>query len=320
MGRILNDLAGRAVQKIVYAKVYKGHKPNEWQPWSGTERIRTQDGRVLFRDVCYGSSYPNSFADIWLPDDGGGKRPVVVYLHGGGFLFGDKSTGDPLSAGEDKDGKLQRIIGGGYALVNASYALAPQYRFPVQVEQLDELFRFLLDHAEEYGLDMDRVCLSGGSAGAILTEIYGACVCSGPYAELLNVRPVMTKENLKVLAIDEAALEAAGFSPGMYVMLGCWTGAGRNRPEDLARINAKRYLTDSYIPSWINASDEGGENGFFMTEARELKKVLDGIGVPNDLVCFPGSGLPHGYMDNVGKEKHADEAFARMMDFIKRYI
>jgi len=320
MSRFVNDMVSKVLQKVIYSKVYKGHKPNEWKPWNTPETIHLDNGKIMFRDVCYGNSYPNSYADIWLPDDTNKKWPVVVYLHGGGFIFGNKSSGDPLSAGEEKQGKLQKIIEEGYALVNADYALAPQYRFPSQIRQLDELFRFLLDNADKYNLDMNRVCLSGGSAGANMTEIYGACVCNKEYAGLLEVDPVMTSDNLKVLAIDEAALDASVFDRKMYIMLGCATGAKRNTPEAVKLINAKTFIKDSFIPSWINASNEGGEKGFFITEARGLKKVLDEISVDNDMIYFPGENLPHGYMDNVGREKHADEAFNRMMSFIKKHI
>ncbi|MBQ9036016.1 MAG: alpha/beta hydrolase [Erysipelotrichaceae bacterium] len=320
MSRFVNDMVSKVLQKVIYSKVYKGHKPNEWKPWNTPETIRLDNGKVMFRDVCYGNSYPNSYADIWLPDDTNKKWPVVVYLHGGGFIFGNKSSGDPLSAGEEKQGKLQKIIEEGYVLVNADYALAPQYRFPSQIRQLDELFRFLLDNADKYNLDMNRVCLSGGSAGANMTEIYAACVCNKEYADLLKVDPVMTKEKLKVLAIDEAALDASVYDRRMYIMLGCATGAKRNTPQDVKQINAKTFIKDSFIPSWINASNEGGENGFFITEARGLKKILDEKKVDNDMVYFPGENLPHGYMDNVGREKHADEAFNRMMSFIKKHI
>lgn len=320
MSRWINDMICRGLQKIIYSTAYKGHMPNEWNPWKEPGKVQMDNGVILHNDVCYGKNYPNSFADIWLPDNTDQKYPVVVYLHGGGFIFGNKSSGDPLSAGEEKTGKLMKIIEQGYALVNADYALAPQYRFPSQIRQLDELFRFLLDHQEEYRLDMNHVCLSGGSAGADMTEIYAACVCSDEYAGKLDVKPVMTKENLRVLAIDEAALDSSVFDSKMYAMLGCWTGAKKNAPEDTAMINAKNYLRDSYIPSWINASNEGGDNGFFIKEGRELKKVLDQIHVPNDLVYFPSENLPHGYMDNVGKEPHADEAFNRMMSFIEKHI
>ncbi|MBR2811187.1 MAG: alpha/beta hydrolase, partial [Solobacterium sp.] len=137
MSRWMNDMICRGLQKIIYAKVYKGHQPNEWKPWKEPGTVRMENGMVLHNDVCYGKNAPNSYADIWLPDNTDRKYPVVVYLHGGGFIFGNKSSGDPLSAGEEKTGKLMKIIASGYALVNADYALAPQYRFPSQIRQLD---------------------------------------------------------------------------------------------------------------------------------------------------------------------------------------
>lgn len=154
-----------------------------------------------------------------------------------------------------------------------------------------------------------------------MTVIYAACVCNPDYAALLGVKPVMTRETLKVLAIDEAALDASVFDKNMYAMLGCATGAKRNTPEAVGILNAKAYLRDSFIPSWINASNEpNDETGYFITEGRGLKEKLDEIGVPNELVFFPGAKLPHGYMDQMDTEPHAKEAFTRMIDFIKKYI
>ena len=321
MGKRLNDLKCRLIQKAVYAKLYKGHRPNEWEPWHTPEVKKLENGMVCRGDVKYGETYPNSFADIWYPDDSREKRPVVVYFHGGGFIFGNKSSGDPMQTGGGGVGKLEAIVKAGYVLVNADYALAPQYRFPVQIRQTDELFRYLIAHQGELHLDLSHVCLSGGSAGANMTVIYAACVCNPEYAALLGVKPVMTMETLKVLAIDEAALDASVFDKNMYAMLGCATGAKRNTPEAVAIINAKAYLRDSFIPSWINASNEpNDETGYFITEARGLKKKLDEIGVPNELVFFPGAKLPHGYMDQMDTEPHAKEAFTRMIDFIKKYI
>jgi acetyl esterase/lipase len=320
MAKLLNDLKCTLLQKAVYAKLYKGHKPNEWEPWHSPEVKKLPNGMVCRSDVKYGETYPNSFADIWYPDDSGEKRPVVVYFHGGGFIFGNKSAGDPMQTGGGV-GKLEAIVKAGYILVNADYALAPQYRFPVPILQCDELFRYLIAHEEDLHLDMSRVCLSGGSAGANMTVIYAACVCNPDYAAMLGIKPVMTQENLKVLAIDEAALDANVFDGAMYAMLGCATGAKHNTPEAVAIINAKTYIRDSFIPSWINASNEpNDERGYFITEGRGLKKKLDEIGVPNDLVFFLGAKMPHGYMDQMASEPHAKEAFERMMNFIQKYI
>ena len=320
MGKFINDLKCRLLQKAIYAKLYKGHKPNEWKPWNTPEVKKLENGLVCRNDIKYGETYPNSFADIWYPDDSEQKRPVAVYFHGGGFIFGNKSAGDPLQTGSGGVGKLEAIVQAGYILVNADYALAPEFRFPVPIRQCDELFRYLIAHQEELHLDMSRVCLSGGSAGANMTEIYAACVCNPDYASMLGVDPVMNRDNLRVLAIDEAALDASVFDKNMYAMLGCATGAKRNTPEAVAIINAKNYIKGSFIPSWINASNEPNyETGYFITEGRGLKQKLDEIGVPNDLVFFPGANLPHGYMDNL-KEPHGREAFDRMMAFIGQYI
>lgn len=321
MGKRINDLKCRILQKAVYRTAYAGHKPNEWEPWKEPGITETGNGMLCRNDIRYDEDYPNSFADIWYPDRSGAKRPTFVYFHGGGFIFGNKTSGDPLQAGEGGVGKLERIVHAGFNLVNADYALAPEYRFPVPILQCDRLLRYLTEHAEELGLDMSRVCLSGGSAGANITEIYAACVCNPDYAALLGVEPVMTCENLKVLAIDEAALDASVFDKRMYAMLGCALGAEKNTVEEMQIINAKSYITDRFIPSWINASNEpDDEKGFFITEARGLKEKLDSIDVPCDMVFFPGENLPHGYMDRLETLPRAEEAFGRMISFIQEYI
>ncbi len=90
-----NDAKCKAVQATVYASLYKGHKPNEWESWREPATTILDNGLVLKNDIKYGATYPNSFLDIWYPNGSGEKRPTIVYFHGGGFIFGDKSTGDP---------------------------------------------------------------------------------------------------------------------------------------------------------------------------------------------------------------------------------
>lgn len=321
MGKFINDIKCLAVQKAVYLSLYKGHKPNEWEPWKESKKTIYENGLICYNDIRYGNSFPNSFFDIWYPDDKKEKKPVVVYFHGGGFIFGDKTSGDPLSVNNGDVSKLLEIVKSGYILVNANYALAPKYRFPVQILQIDELFKYLLTHDEELNIDMNHVCLAGSSAGAIMTEIYATCVCNQDYAQRFDLNPIMSSDKLKVLAIDEAALDASTFNKNMYAMLGCVSGTRKNSPDsDIAIINAKKYITDKYIPTWINASNEGGENGPFAVEAKGVKAKLDAIGCPCTMIYFPDENLPHGYMDQLSTNEFAKQAFNSMMTFIKKYI
>lgn len=320
MGTFWNDLKCLILQKAVYGKVYKGHKPNSFEPWKKPGGMALDGGVVCQNDISYGDTYPNSHFDLWYPDSSGEKRPTFVYFHGGGFLFGDKSTGDPLAAGEGGSGKLRKIVDAGYNLVNANYALAPEFRFPVQIEQTDQLMRYLMEHAEKLHLDMTRVILGGGSAGADMTEIYGACVANPDYARELGIRPVMTPEQLRVLAIDEAALDSRSFDDKIFTMLLCWLGEGRrDYVGKLALMNAKEHIRDAYIPSWINTSNCGE---YFVREAVDLAAKLESIGCEHELVYFTKeqADLDHGYMDLLDKNEFAKEAFERMMLFIKEHI
>ena len=82
----------------------------------------------------------------------------------------------------------------GYNVISPNYALAPEYRFPAQLEQLDHLLAYLTENQEEYGLDMGHVFLGGGSAGACLSEIYAAMLMNQEYAEKIGIIPSVRKE------------------------------------------------------------------------------------------------------------------------------
>lgn len=314
------DLKCKEIQAKVYAAVHGGRQPNSFEPWKQPGKTVLESGEVCLNDLCYSSSCPNSFFDIWYPDEQKRTRPTVIYFHGGGFIFGDKSNGDPLSVSKGTTAKLLEIVKAGYNLVNANYALAPEYRFPYQLNQVDLLIRYLQEHADELGLDMKHVCLSGSSAGADLTEIYGAAVSNADYAMKLGLEPCITPNELRVLAIDEAALDCRSFDEALYTLLLCWLGGTeREYSGKLASLDAKAHIQNTYIPSWINTSNRGI---YFIREAIDLAEKLKEIDVDHDVVYFPADAadLDHGYMDLYATNTYAREALDRMLAFIKKQL
>ncbi len=321
-----DDLICRMLQHISIKKTHPGKKANVWEPYQ-TPGVKTlENGIVCMNDIAYGSEFPNSFFDIWFPDQNrSNKKPAIVYFHGGGFCMGDKSSGDPLSTENQSEGEkehssmLMEMVKRGYIVINASYALAPQYRFPCQIFQTDQVFSYLKLHADEYGIDINRLILSGSSAGANMTEIYGACVAEPSYAKKLHIHPSVTTENLKVLLMDEAALETDGFNGAMDTMYLGWIGGSRKKSADrLELVNAKRHLKDRYIPSFINASNQ---EPFFKEEADAMEKKLSEIGTEHVKVYFePSEGqLAHGYMGLMELNDCSLEAFETMMDFTEKH-
>lgn len=108
--------------------------------------------------------------DVYRPaagDDECSERPLVVWVHGGGWTEGDKA--------EDIEDKVRLFTDAGYAFASINYRLTdPDVdpatpRYPVHDEDGAAAFAWLVEHAEELGVDTDRIALLGHSAGGGIT-------------------------------------------------------------------------------------------------------------------------------------------------------
>lgn len=90
------------------------------------------------------------------------KRPVVVYVHGGGWGRGDKRLGNSLAGA---------YVDRGAVFVSVNYRLAPETRYPGFLEDLAAAVRWVKDNVARYGGDPDRLYLVGHSAGAHLVAL-----------------------------------------------------------------------------------------------------------------------------------------------------
>jgi acetyl esterase/lipase len=103
--------------------------------------------------------------DIARPADQNKPAPCVVLIHGGGWRMGDKAMHVM---------QVKRLAEQGYVAATVQYRLCPRYRFPSQVEDVKCAVRYLRAHADEYGIDKDRIGAVGFSAGAHLAMMLGA--------------------------------------------------------------------------------------------------------------------------------------------------
>ncbi|MGZ0171427.1 MAG: alpha/beta hydrolase [Planctomycetales bacterium] len=105
-------------------------------------------------NIAYGPHKPNVL-DIWIAE-GDGPRPLHVYIHGGGWTAGDK-----LRKGAQATWLAKGIS---YAAIN--YRHTPQNPLPAPVHDAARAIQFLRSKAADWNIDKNRICLSGGSAGA----------------------------------------------------------------------------------------------------------------------------------------------------------
>jgi len=112
-----------------------------------------------YLDVRYGS-LPEHTLDIFLPDEGDGPFPLIIYIHGGGWIMGTKRMG-ALDCIKD-------CIKYGYALATIDYRLAPATKFPGFLFDVKTAIRFARANAENYSIDSEHIAVIGDSAGGHL--------------------------------------------------------------------------------------------------------------------------------------------------------
>jgi acetyl esterase/lipase len=94
------------------------------------------------------------------------KVPLIVWIHGGGFLFGTKG-GFPVEP------VPLHLLLEGYAIASINYRLSAEAVFPAQLEDCKAAVRWLRAHADEFGIDPDRIGVWGASAGGNLAALLG---------------------------------------------------------------------------------------------------------------------------------------------------
>ena len=116
----------------------------------------------LHRDVVYGPLTRHRL-DIWRRSTTPTDAPVIFYLHGGAWTFGDKR--------EQARPMLHEFVLRGWIVVASNYRLAPLFPWPAQIEDATRAFGWIKKNIATYGGDPDRVVIAGGSAGGHLASL-----------------------------------------------------------------------------------------------------------------------------------------------------
>ena len=152
-----------SLQSFLFVAIDKLYNPFQ------NERKMTKFKDVDFEiktDIVYDTSAPEACKlDTYRVKGLKGKLPVLFYIHGGGFVAGDKHYRRAIA---------RWSANLGYFVVNVNYGLCPEYQCPVPHRQLVAALNWVGANAEKLGLDLDRMIVSGDSAGGY----YGAMLAA----------------------------------------------------------------------------------------------------------------------------------------------
>ncbi|NJD58177.1 MAG: alpha/beta hydrolase, partial [Anaerolineae bacterium] len=117
-------------------------------------------------DLAYTTVSPTDKLDLYIPNTGSGPFPVVIMVHGGGFMMGDKSDGTGLAG-------VDQLLADGYAVASINYRLSGEAKYPAQINDAKAAVRFLRANADKYNLNPDKFGAWGASAGGNLVSLLG---------------------------------------------------------------------------------------------------------------------------------------------------
>jgi acetyl esterase/lipase len=124
-------------------------------------------GVRIERDVKYGPA-DRHLLDVFTPEASSSRRPVLIFIHGGAFVGGNKRTpGSPFY-----DNIMLWAVKSGFVGVNATYRLAPQSPWPAGAEDLASVVQWVSGQIGGRGGDPARIYLMGQSAGAVHVANY----------------------------------------------------------------------------------------------------------------------------------------------------
>lgn len=227
-------------------------------------------------DICYGADPRTQSLDVYRPRAAEGQAlPVIVSVHGGGWVYGDK---------ERYQYYCMSLAQRGFAVVNFTYRLAPEAKYPAQLEDVNAVFAWVLDNAARYGFDAAHVFAVGDSAGAHLLSLYG-CLCTNPdTAARYAFRPP-----------EGFAPTAVALNCGAYIVdvdgLIQELLPNRGTPEEQALISPLEQLTGAFPPAFVMTSD----GDFLKPQAPVMAAKLQALNVPYALRFYVGrdAPLPH---------------------------
>ena len=265
-------------------------------------------GTILHGNIPYNNdTLQKHLLDIYLPANAKGKLPLVIFIHGGGWLSNDKYA----DIGYMKK-TVAEIVSSGFALASIDYRFSTQAVFPAQIQDCNRAVSFLYDNADKYGFDKKRFAVMGFSAGGHLASLLGLSKNNdiGTFfmpgsSKSFNIKAVVDFYGPAELILFPGSDDEK--SPESLLI-----GAAPLARPDLAKAASPVTYVDKNDPPFLIIHGEKDE--LVSTKQSQLLSAwLSVAGVQNELVIVKDA--PH-----FGVMFDTDEIRNNVMDFLKKQL
>lgn len=264
----------------------------------------------IAENISYNSIYENGNMDIISPKDNTEKLPLLLYIHGGYYVGGDKKSGEPY---------CRTIAKEGYIVANMNYVLAPDEQYPAQIIQANEAIKFLVENEEKYKIDTNNSFIGGDSAGSHLSGIMGAFYTNNELEEKINITPAIQASQLKGVVLlcgffDMLTVRETKFplvNDAMWMLTGEKKYEKYERVEELSTI---RNVTENYPSTYLLCGDK---DPFYAQNLAMKEKLMEkNIYITAYLPKSTTKKLKHEFQRDFALEE-AKEAMRLLLEFLE---
>jgi acetyl esterase/lipase len=254
-------------------------------------------------DITYGV-FNNTAVhlDVWENHAAKGPVSTLVYIHGGGWVFGAKGGAPNL---------FLPYIARGWDVVNVEYRMAGSANAPGAVQDSRCALRWVYDNAMKYHFDLNRIVLMGHSAGGHLALITGMLPngsdLDNACAQDTNAPPLKVAAIVNWFGITDVDDLLGGPDRETYAV--DWVGAALNKHEIAKEVSPLTYVRPGLPPVITIHGDHDGTVPY--SQAVRLQQALNKASVKNELVTIPGGG--HGGFSDE-QTLHAFEEIWKFLD------
>jgi len=256
--------------------------------------------------------------DLWLPPEGAGPSPVVVFLHGGGWRVGSRGTVGPMYAGQDAT-PFERMAQAGIAVASADYRLSGEAVWPAQLHDAKAAVRWLRARAGELGIDPARIAAWGESAGGHLASLLGLTAgdpalegdvgVTGASSAVVAVAAWYAPSDL-VGFVDDTGSDPADATTREALLMG---GTAVSRPDVAAEASPVTHVSPTAPPFLL--AHGLADRVVPRTQSERLYDALVEAGVEAELDLYEDAD--HMWR---GTPQAAGQAFDRTVDVLRRRL
>lgn len=258
--------------------------PLEWSELVGNHYI-------VYPDQQYG--FQNNISlklDFWAPKDNDKPLPTVIYIHGGGWLLGDRTGAEP---------QLPPYFDRGWNVANVEYRMSGQSLAPAAVEDSICALRWIYRNAKQFHVDTNRIIVTGHSAGGHLSLMVGMFAPPSGLENECAPDAHFGDVPMKVAAVvnwfgisDVNDLLDGSKNRKNYAV--AWLGSLSNREQIAKEVSPLTYVRPGLPPIITIHGDQDDVVPYY--QAVRLHEALTKAGDKNELVTIHGG--KHGWFSD----------------------